>query len=251
MPSGECLTSSSADDHHIGILADLVEALQADVDVELLGQAVTHRSYAYEEGGLPHNERLEFLGDAVLGIVVTEAIYVRFPLMPEGQLAKLRAAVVNARALAEVARALGIGDCLLLGRGELITGGREKASILADAMEAVIGAVYLSAGPPAASELIHRLFDPLINQAAELGAGLDWKTSLQEAAAQLDMGVPVYHVEWTGPDHAKEFTASVRMSAHEQQEETLGRGHGRSKKVAEQQAAQMAYETLEQRGLLA
>jgi ribonuclease-3 len=231
-------------------LADLLEALQVDVDVDLLSQAVTHRSFAYEEGGLPHNERLEFLGDSVLGIVVTEFIYLQYPDMPEGQLAKLRAAVVNARALADVARTLGVGECLRLGRGELVTGGREKASILADAMEAVIGAVYLSAGSTAASALIHRLFDPLIAQAAELGAGLDWKTSLQEAAAQLDLGVPVYEVEWTGPDHAKEFTARVHMSAEEVQAEILGHGQGRSKKVAEQEAAQMAYENLQQRGLL-
>jgi ribonuclease-3 len=231
-------------------LADLLEALHVDVDVDLLSQAVTHRSFAYEEGGLPHNERLEFLGDSVLGIVVTEFIYLQYPDMPEGQLAKLRAAVVNARALADVARALGVGECLRLGRGELITGGREKASILADAMEAVIGAVYLSAGSAAASALIHRLFDPLIMQAADLGAGLDWKTSLQEAAAHLDLGVPVYEVEWTGPDHAKEFTARVHMSAQQTPDEILGAGQGRSKKVAEQEAAQMAYETLQQRGLL-
>jgi len=238
-----------------GELAALIEALAVDVDEGLLCQAVTHRSYAYEEGGLPHNERLEFLGDSVLGIVVTEFIYLQYPQMPEGQLAKLRPAVVNARALADVARTLGVGDCLLLGRGELGTGGREKASILADAMEAVIGAVYLSAGPAAASDLIHRLFDPLISRAAELGAGLDWKTSLQEAAAQLELGVPVYQVEWTGPDHAKEFTAEVHMSAQlsgqGQHDDVLGRGQGRSKKVAEQEAAQMAYETLQQRGLLA
>lgn len=238
-----------------GELGALIEALAVDVDEGLLRQAVTHRSYAYEEGGLPHNERLEFLGDSVLGIVVTEFIYLQYPQMPEGQLAKLRAAVVNARALADVARTLGVGDCLLLGRGELGTGGREKASILADAMEAVIGAVYLSAGPASASDLIHRLFDPLIGRAADLGAGLDWKTSLQEAAAQLDLGVPVYRVEWTGPDHAKEFTAHVHMSAGSDAEghlgEVLGRGLGKSKKFAEQEAAQMAYETLQQRGLLA
>ncbi len=231
-------------------LADLIEALQVDVDEELLRQAVTHRSYAYEQGGLPHNERLEFLGDSVLGIVVTETIYLRYPDMPEGQLAKLRAAVVNARALAEVARTLGVGDCLHLGRGELTTGGREKASILADAMEAVIGAVYLTAGSAAAAGLIHRLFDPLINESAELGAGLDWKTSLQEVASQLDMGAPIYEVDASGPDHAKEFIARVHLSAPGNGGEVLGTGQGRSKKVAEQEAAQVAYQALERQGLL-
>ncbi len=215
---------------------ELRDQLDERVDLDLLNQALTHRSYSYEHGGLPHNERLEFLGDSVLGIVVTEALYRTYPDLAEGHLAKLRSAVVNARALAEVARTLGLGEYLLLGRGEETTGGREKSSILADAMEAVIGSVYLSAGPPAASDFVHRCFDPIIASSATLGAGLDWKTSLQEAAAAADLGVPEYLVADTGPDHEKEFHARARVGGL-----ILGEGWGRSKKVAEQQAAEAAY----------
>ena len=156
----------------------------------LLVRALTHRSYAYENGGLPTNERLEFLGDSVLGLVVTDTLYRTHPDLPEGQLAKLRAAVVNSRALAEVGRGLELGSFIRLGRGEEGTGGRDKASILADTLEAVIGAVYLDQGLDAASELVHRLFDPLIEKSSNLGAGLDWKTSLQELTATEGLGVP-------------------------------------------------------------
>lgn len=220
-------------------LADLAGVLGVPVDPSLLELAVTHRSFAYEQGGLPHNERLEFLGDAVLGIVITDALYRGFPDVTEGQLAKLRAAVVNARALADVARALGLGDCLRLGKGEETTGGRDKSSILADAMEAVIGAVYLSGGMDAASELLLRLFTPLIQASAALGAGLDWKTSLQEAASEAGLGLPEYVVQDSGPDHEKEFAASVLVGGV-----VLGEGTGRSKKVAEQSAAEQAYRVL-------
>ncbi|HET6694112.1 MAG TPA: ribonuclease III, partial [Pedococcus sp.] len=179
------------------------------VDESLLLRALTHRSYAYENGGLPNNERLEFLGDSVLGLVVTDTLYSAHPELPEGQLAKLRAAVVNMRALADVARTLGLGDYLLLGRGEESTGGRDKASILADTMEAVIGTVYLSCGLPAAATLVHHLLDPLMAATANLGAGLDWKTSLQELAAAELLGVPEYRVVEAGPDHEKVFTAQA------------------------------------------
>ena len=206
------------------------------LDTELLDRALTHRSYAYENGGLPTNERLEFLGDSVLGVVVTETLYRSHPELSEGHLAKLRAAVVNARALADVARAIGIGDHVKLGRGEEITGGRSKASILSDTVEAVIGAVYLSGGFEVARAVVHRLFDPLMAQAAGLGAGLDWKTSLQELAAAHTLGVPEYLIDDEGPDHAKTFTAQVRVG-----EGRYGHGTGRSKKEAEQQAAETAY----------
>jgi ribonuclease III len=216
---------------------DLRQALgNPDLDAELLDRALTHRSYAYENGGLPTNERLEFLGDSVLGVVVTETLYAAHPDRDEGQLAKLRAAVVNARALADVARTIGLGEHVKLGRGEEITGGRTKASILSDTVEAVIGAIYLSCGFEAARAVVHRLFDPLMAAAAGLGAGLDWKTSLQELSAQHGLGVPEYVIEDDGPDHAKTFTAQVKVG------ETLyGRGEGRSKKEAEQQAAETAY----------
>jgi ribonuclease-3 len=206
------------------------------LDPELLERALTHRSYAYENGGLPTNERLEFLGDSVLGVVVTETLYRTHPDLSEGRLAKLRAAVVNARALAEVARTIGLGEHIKLGRGEDTTGGRDKASILSDTVEAVIGAVYMSAGFETAGEVVHLLFDPLMEAAAGLGAGLDWKTSLQELSAEHTLGVPEYVIEADGPDHMKSFTAQVRVG------DTLyGHGEGRSKKEAEQQAAETAY----------
>ena len=217
-------------------LADALAECGAALPPEHLGLAMTHRSFAYENGGLPTNERLEFLGDAVLGLVVTESLYLNHPDVAEGQLAKMRAAVVNARALSDVARDLGIGRLLRLGRGEEITGGREKSSILADTLEAVIGAVYLEHGLPVARTFVHRLFDPLIDRAAGMGAGLDWKTSLQELTSSLDLGGPEYAVAESGPDHAKAFRARVRLG-----DEVFGEGEGRSKKEAEQQAAEAAY----------
>ena len=220
-------------------LEALMAALGQDVDPDLLRQSLTHRSFAYENGGLPTNERLEFLGDSVLGIVITERLFRDFPEEPEGQLAKLRAAVVNAGALADVARALGLGQYLRLGKGEESTGGHDKSSILADAMEAVIGAMYMSTDLETTRAFLERVFGPLIESSAQLGAGLDWKTSLQERAAQTDNGVPEYRVSDTGPDHAKEFTAEVLVGGR-----VLGRGVGRSKKVAEQEAAAQAYAAL-------
>jgi len=222
--------------------ADLQTQLGLQVDPALLRRALTHRSYAYENGGLPTNERLEFLGDSVLGLVVTETLYRTHPDLPEGQLAKLRAAVVNMRALAGVGRALRLGDYVYLGRGEVSTGGRDKASILADTVEAVIGAVYIDLGIGAAATLVHRLIDPLMRDTATLGAGLDWKTSLQELTATTGAGVPDYLVVEQGPDHAKTFTATARVAG-----EGLGVGHGNSKKQAEQQAAATAWAVLRAR----
>ena len=207
-----------------------------ELDPELLDRALTHRSYAYENGGLPTNERLEFLGDAVLGVVVTETLYLSHPELSEGRLAKLRAAVVNARALAEVGRGIALGEFVKLGRGEETTGGRDKASILSDTVEAVIGAIHLSGGIAVSSTVVHQLFDPLIEAASALGAGLDWKTSLQELAAEHNLGVPEYVIEDEGPDHMKSFTAQVRVGG-----QLYGNGMGRSKKEAEQAAAETAY----------
>jgi ribonuclease-3 len=172
----------------------------------------------------------------VLGVVVTETLYRSHPDLSEGRLAKLRAAVVNARALAGVARTIGLGQHIKLGRGEESTGGRNKASILSDTVEAVIGAVHLSGGFIAATEVVHLLFDPLMEEAAGLGAGLDWKTSLQELSAEHSLGVPEYVIEDAGPDHMKTFTAQVRVG-----DNLYGHGVGRSKKEAEQQAAETAY----------
>jgi len=216
---------------------DLRDALGNPVlETDLLDRALTHRSFAYENGGLPTNERLEFLGDSVLGVVVTDTLFRAHPDLSEGRLAKLRAAVVNARALAQVARTIGVGTHIKLGRGEETTGGRNKSSILSDTVEALIGAVYLSGGFEAASTVVHRLFDPLMENAARLGAGLDWKTSLQELSAEHSLGVPEYVIEDEGPDHEKTFTAQVKVGPN-----LYGHGTGRSKKEAEQQAAETAY----------
>jgi ribonuclease-3 len=217
-------------------LEQLESLAQVQIDHALLERALTHRSYAYENGGLPTNERLEFLGDSVLGVIVTETLYRTYPDLAEGQLAKLRAAVVNMRALAEVSRALGLGEFIRLGRGEESTGGRDKSSILADGLEALIGAVYVDGGLAVATGLVHRLFDDLIEDAARLGAGLDWKTSLQELTASQLLGVPYYEVTESGPDHEKTFEAAVRLGGS-----IFGTGSGRSKKEAEQQAAEEAW----------
>jgi ribonuclease III len=222
--------------------SSLIDALGVELDAERLELALTHRSYAYENGGLPPNERLEFLGDAVLGLVVTDHLYRTHPELPEGQLAKLRASVVNMNALAGVARQLGeggLGAHVLLGRGEELTGGRDKASILADALEALIGAIYLQHGVHTATELVHRLFGDLLAAAPRLGAGLDWKTSLQELAAGAELGVPEYKVDEEGPDHLKRFTATVVVGGRE-----FGHGEGRTKKEAEQKAAEAAWRSL-------
>lgn len=208
----------------------------------LLERALTHRSFAYEHGGLATNERLEFLGDSVLGLVVTEHLFVTHPQLPEGQLAKLRAAAVNSRALADVARGIDLGALIKLGHGEESTGGRDKSSILADTTEAVIGAVFVEHGIDAARRFVHHLFDPVMDRVASLGAGLDWKTSLQEISALHGMGQPTYEVTDSGPDHAKTFTAVAELDG-----ERFDPGHGGSKKEAEQRAAATAFETVQSR----
>jgi ribonuclease-3 len=220
----------------------LNEQLGIACDPALLELSLIHRSYAYENGGLPTNERLEFLGDSVLGIAVTDNLYREFPDLPEGQLARMRASVVNAQALADVARTLGLGDYIRLGKGEITSGGRDKTSILADCMEAVIGAIYLSKGMSVAESFILTTFRPLIEEASRLGAGLDWKTSLQELSGQLSLELPEYRVTDSGPDHAKTFSAEVIVNGT-----VLGHGEGSSKKVAEQIAAQQAYGVLHEK----
>jgi ribonuclease-3 len=208
-------------------------------DADLALAALTHRSHAFEAGLSVTNERLEFLGDAVLGLVVTDLAFRQFPDLTEGELAKLRAATVNMASLAEVSRDLGLGGLVLLGRGEELSGGRTKASILADAMEAVLGAVYLDLGLLAATELIERLFWPRMEAYARGEGERDYKTVLQEIASQGLGSVPEYRIASRGPDHAKEFTATVFLSG-----ERYGQGQGRSKKEAEQRAAQEAFDRL-------
>jgi ribonuclease-3 len=235
-------TSPAGAEHATHAAAWLRDSLGIALPGGLLALALTHRSYAYENGGLPTNERLEFLGDSVLGLVVTDELYRSQPDLPEGQLAKLRASVVNMTSLARVARGLGdggIGPHLLLGRGEETTGGREKDSILADALEALLGAIHLGLGLDVAAAIVHRLFDPLLVQAATRGAGLVWKTSLQELAAGRGLGPPSYAVQDDGPDHAKTFTAAVLLAGT-----VYGKGAGRTKKAAEQEATEAAWQAL-------
>jgi ribonuclease-3 len=209
-------------------------------DITLLQHALAHRSWCGEqEGGAPSNERLEFLGDAVLGLIVARFSYERYPDFPEGMLAKVRSAVVNARVLATVAEGLGVGDVLLLGRGEEASGGRAKASILADAFEAVLGAVYLDAGWEAAEQLVLReLGEPIARAGAEPD-DFDHKSRLQEKAVRGGEGTPRYAVVGSGPDHDRAYVAEVYVGG------TLwGTGEGRSKKDAEQEAARNAWEEL-------
>jgi ribonuclease III len=227
--------------------AALVKAMGVDLPDELLTIALTHRSFSYENGGLPTNERLEFLGDAVLGLVVTEELYHRHPDRSEGDLAKLRASVVNTQALADVGRHLsegGLGAHLFLGKGEEHSGGADKSSILADGVESLLGAIYLEHGVVTAREVILRLFGALMDTAPTLGAGLDWKSSLQELTASRGMGAPSYVVTSTGPDHDKEFTATVVVTDAE-----YGTGVGRTKKEAELKAAAAAWTALTSPGV--
>ncbi|UZN01851.1 ribonuclease III [Cellulomonas sp. S1-8] len=217
----------------------LLEKLGVHLDPELFVLALTHRSFAHEAGGIPTNERLEFLGDTVLGLVVTEHLYRTHPGHSEGDLAKMRAATVSQRALAQVARTLDLGAYVLLGKGELATGGKDKDSILSDTLEAIFGAVYLSHGLETSRVLVDRLVSPTLAAAADLGAGLDWKTSLQELSAALGLGAPSYDVTGEGPDHARTFTAHAVVGG-----EVRGSGVGSAKKIAEQEAASAAWEVL-------
>jgi len=203
-------------------------------------RALAHRSWCAETEGASSNERLEFLGDAVLGLVVTDHLFRTYPDLPEGELAKVRASLVNSEALAEVAVMLDLGGSLLLGKGEAASGGREKPSILADAMEAVIGAVYLDGGWDAAVALVMQLLADRIEEAAAGPGGQDYKTRLQELAARQFEQLPRYDVTDEGPDHAKRFFATVYLVGIER-----GRGEGRSKKQAEQAAARAAWRELQ------
>lgn len=205
----------------------------------VLGPSLVHRSWCAEHPGWRSNERLEFLGDAVLGLVVTDHLFRSYPDLPEGELAKVRASVVSAAALAEVAAELDLGASLLLGKGEDGSGGREKPSILADALEAVLGIVYIDGGWPAAERLVLRLLGARVAEAASGPGGQDYKTRLQELSSRRFESLPRYEVVDEGPDHAKSFDAAVRIDG-----EVRGRGAGRSKKQAEQAAARDAWESL-------
>ncbi|MEQ8840417.1 MAG: ribonuclease III [Acidimicrobiales bacterium] len=206
-------------------------------DPALLEVALSHRSWCSEHLDEPSNERLEFLGDAVLGLVVTGALYERFPDEPEGQLAKARATVVSAATLADVGVALGLGEHLRLGKGEASSGGAEKSSILADAVEAVIGAVYVDGGIEPARRLVLGQLDARISDAASRPGARDYKTRLQEIAAVDGHRPPIYTISESGPDHLKRFEATVTIGG-----EVRGTGNGSSKKEAEQRAARAAWD---------
>ncbi|MDJ1113619.1 ribonuclease III [Microbacterium dauci] len=219
----------------------LTDKLGVDIDPELLSLALTHRSFAYENGGIAHNERLEFLGDSILGQAVTVHLFRRHPDLDEGSLAKRRASVVSTIALAEVARGIDLGPYLRLGRGEDQTGGRDKDSILADTTEALIGATYLSAGPDAATALVLRLVEPLMADPERYGAAMDPKTSLQELAARMELPPPAYTVAAAGPDHHRVFTATVAVG------DIAREGVGSSKKQAEMAGALAVWRELSAR----
>lgn len=224
----------------LGPLEALLDRLGDDVPEPTdIGRALAHRSWCAENPGTASNERLEFLGDAVLGLVVTDHIFRTYPDLPEGALAKVRASVVSAAALAEVAAELDLGAALLLGKGENASGGREKPSILADAMEAVIGAVYIDSGWAASASLVLGLLGERIADAATGPGGQDYKTRLQELAARVYEALPSYSVVDEGPDHAKHFFATVFVV-----DQARGWGEGRSKKQAEQAAARAAWEAV-------
>jgi ribonuclease-3 len=218
-------------------LADFCQGLGHQFnDQGLLTRALTHRSYCAENPSSVSNERLEFLGDSVLGLVVTNHIFIKYPHLPEGQLAKLRASVVNTVTLAELASELSLGRLLRLGKGEDQSGGREKESILADALEALLGAIYVDGGWDAAERVILALTHDAILEAAEQPGRRDYKTQLQELTARLALGTPVYEISGSGPDHDKRFTAVTIIDGIPR-----GRGAGTSKKRAEQVAARSAY----------
>lgn len=206
-------------------------------DPELLRRAMCHRSWVAESADAHSNERLEFLGDAVLGWIVADLVFRRFARLAEGALTDLRKSVVNAGALAEVARDIDIGRHLLLGKGEDGAGGRDKVSILSDAMEAVLGAVYIDGGTDAVFGVVERLFLPRLELAVGSLHTLDQKSSLQELAASLHLASPEYKLRSSGPDHDKRFVAVVKIDGA-----TVGEGEGRSKKAAEQVAAGVAIE---------
>ncbi|WP_374061345.1 ribonuclease III [Salinibacterium sp. NK8237] len=220
--------------------AELSAVLGVTIDPELLTLALTHRSFAYENGGIANNERLEFLGDSILGQAVTVKLYRDNPELDEGDLAKRRARLVSSVALAEIARLIGLGAFIRLGKGEEQTGGREKPSILADTVEAIIGAAYLDLGGDEATALVLRLVAPLLADPERFGAAMDPKTSLQELAAQLGRGAPDYRIEDSGPDHSKRFHASVALD-----DEVIASGIGSSKKQAEMAAALEAWTILQ------
>jgi ribonuclease III len=218
-------------------MRELTARVGVELSEKLLLQSLTHRSYAYEKNLSETNERLEFLGDSILGLVITDELFKKFPQASEGELAKSRAAIVNSRALASVGRAIGLGEFIFLGKGEEASGGRDKSSILADAVEALLGAIYLEHGLKKSEEVILRLFSPVIENSLNIGATLDWKTSLAEIVHTKKLGSVDYQIIESGPDHDKSFEAVIKIA-----DQIIAKGEGKSKKTAEQEAAKLAFE---------
>lgn len=216
----------------------LVERLGVSISQDLLTQALTHRSYSYENGNQPNNERLEFLGDSVLGFVVTAELFNRFGELQEGELSSLKNSVVSAKALAEIAASIDLGSFLLLGKGEEKTGGREKGNLLADAFEAILGATFIEHGLPEASALVARFVFPLLDNHARLLLNSEPKTKLQELAQARSLSAPVYASTHTGPDHDRIFSATVTVG------EVVATGQARGRKAAESEAAIAALKAL-------
>ena len=208
----------------------------------MLELALTHRSFSYEAGGIPTNERLEFLGDSVLGLIVTEELYKKFPDLDESRLSPLRSGVVNMKALAQIAREIKLGSYLRIGKGEESTNGRDKNSILADSLEALVGAIYLQHGYEKTAEIILNWMKPSLDSVLTLGAALDAKTALQELAASMNLASPEYEISESGPDHDKSFIATALVGS-----ERFETGQGKSKREAEQSAAKLAHEHLSSR----
>jgi ribonuclease-3 len=213
--------------------------LGVEINRELLRLAMTHRSYSYEHGNIPNNERLEFLGDSVLGFVVTSYIYETLSDLPEGEMTKVKNAVVSARALAVIAADLGLGEYLLLGKGELATDGRNKPNLLADAFEAILGAAYMSNGFDAARALVEKFVFPLLENPDEIRANSDPKTTLQERIQALGRGTPTYKTRFEGPDHDRDYFSTLLINGEE-----ISNGEGRTKKNAETAAAIKALDVL-------
>lgn len=207
------------------------QRLGVTIDPTLLQQALTHRSYSYEHDNAPNNERLEFLGDSVLGFVVTTHIYEKFPDLAEGELTKIKNGVVSAKALAEVGIELGLGEYLVLGKGEESSGGRTKANLIADAVEAILGAVYLDAGLPAAAAIVERYVFPMLDDHLGLLENSDPKTQLLEIAQAKNLGHPHYENTFVGPDHDRDFQSTVTLG------DVVATGSARSRKAAEAIAA--------------
>ncbi|MGI9198695.1 MAG: ribonuclease III [Candidatus Nanopelagicaceae bacterium] len=221
------------------MFAQLTARLGLDIRQELLQLAFTHRSFAYENGLTETNERLEFLGDSVLGLVVTEELYNKYPDLDESRLSPLRSGIVNMRALADIARELELGQYIRIGKGEELTGGRDKNSLLADSLEALIGAIYLSHGFAESQRVVRNLIGSTLESAMSKGAGLDGKTALQELAASRKLSAPEYQVTESGPDHDKTFVATAVVGGV-----AVASGEGKSKREAEQIAARIAYDKL-------